>query len=238
MRAIAKIIASKTNHSYDEVMNAINNQTFIKSKIKEYYWLTDEVLNQAIYYPLEGYLFPDTYVVKNKDEKVEVILDKMLARTNQVINGAKKEFDKSNQTYHQVLTMASIVELEAVSDKSRSGVASVFYNRLQKGMSLGSDVTTYYAAKIDMSERDLTKSELNMNSPYNTRGSGMNGKLPIGPISNPGLATIKAVLNYSLNDDLFFVADKNKKVYFTKTYSEHQAKVKELKTQGLWYEWT
>ena len=107
--------------------------------------------------------------------------------------------------------------------------------RSGKKMSLGSDVTTYYAFKIDMGERDLTTKEINTVSPYNTRGPQMEGKIPVGPIDNPSKTSIEATLEYKETDALYFVADKNGKVYFTKSNEEHLAKVKELKEQGLWY---
>ena len=102
-------------------------------------------------------------------------------------------------------------------------------------MSLGSDVTTYYAFKVDMGDRDLTVKELNTENPYNTRGPGMSGMIPVGPICNPSKSAIEATLNYKETDALYFVADKNGKVYFTKNNSEHNKKIQELKSKGLWF---
>ena len=104
-------------------------------------------------------------------------------------------------------------------------------------MSLGSDVTAYYAFKVDMGERDLYAKELNTENPYNTRGPNMEGKLPVGPICSPSREAINAAINYTDTDNLYFVADKNKKVYFTKTYEEHTNLIKQLKSDGLWYEY-
>ena len=129
-----------------------------------------------------------------------------------------------------LLTGASknlIVELE----NSREA----FINRLNNGMSLGSDVTTYYAFKVDMGDRDLTAKELNTENPYNTRATNMVGKLPVGPICNPSKEAIEAVFNYKETDALYFVADKNGKVYFTKTNEEHNKMIKTLKSEGLWF---
>ena len=81
----------------------------------------------------------------------------------------------------------------------------------------------------------LTKEQLNTYSPYNTRGPEMAGKLPIGPICNPSKDSIEAALNPTETEALYFVADKNGKVYFTNTNEEHNAKISELKKQGLWY---
>lgn len=104
-------------------------------------------------------------------------------------------------------------------------------------MSLGSDVTTYYAFQVEMNERDLKESEINTYNPYNTRGPKMEGKLPVGPVSMPSIDSIDASINPSDDDYLYFVADKNRKVYFTKTYSEHNKKIQELKDKGVWLEW-
>ena len=102
-------------------------------------------------------------------------------------------------------------------------------------MALQSDVTTYYATKIDMDERDLTNAELNSKNPYNTHSTSMAGKLPVGPICMASESSIKAVIEPKETNALFFVADKNGKVYFSRTNSEHEKKIKELKDSGLWY---
>ena len=90
-----------------------------------------------------------------------------------------------------------------------------------------------------MSERDLRQKEIQTYNPYNTRGPNMNGKLPIGPICMPSKTSIAAVIdiikNYTPTDELFFVSDKNGKLYTTKTNAEHNALIKELKAKGLWY---
>ena len=104
-------------------------------------------------------------------------------------------------------------------------------------MSIGSDVTTYYAIKVDMGERDLYTKEINTYNPYNTRGPNMEGKLPVGPISTVSETSIKAALNPTKTDYLYFVADSNGKVYFGKTYQEHQENINNLKNQNLWYQY-
>ena len=124
-----------------------------------------------------------------------------------------------------------------MNNSDRKNVASVFYNRLDLGMSLGSDVTTYYAVKTDMGDRDLYQAEIDRYNAYNTRGPNMEGKLPIGPISSIGRASIEAAIEPSDTDYLFFVADKNGKLYFTKTNSEHIQVVNNLQSTGMWYEY-
>ena len=152
---------------------------------------------------------------------------------------SKYETDIKNSNYsvHEILTIASMTELEGVKDEDRKDISGVFYNRIKKNMSLGSDVTTYYAFKVDMSDRDLTTKEINTYNAYNTRGPNMNGKLPIGPIANPSKEAIESAIYPTSSNYLYFVADKNRNVYFTETIAEHDKKVNDLKKAGLWIEW-
>lgn len=235
MRWIAKTISEKTENTEDDVFNLLEDEEYIDSLIEKYWFITDEVKDKRIYYPLEGYLLPDTYVFENKEVSVKTIFSVILNFTEKYLNDYKDEIENNSLTAHQVLTMASMAELEGKSLEDREEIIGVFYNRIRQGMSLGSDVTTYYAFKVDMGERDLTAKELNTENPYNTRGPGMSGMIPVGPICNPSKTAIEATLKYKETDALYFVADKNGKVYFTKTNSEHNKKIQELKSKGLWF---
>ncbi len=237
MRTIASIIESKTNNSADDVYNKLKDSNYLDKLIDSYWFLDGIINNPDIYYPLEGYLYPDTYFLKNKDASVEDIFKLMLDQMDKKLTPLKSDIEKKNISVHELLTLASIIELEGVSIQDRKDISSVFYNRISMHMSLGSDVTTYYAFKINMTDRNLTNSEINTYNPYNTRGPKMEGKLPVGPVSIPSFESIDAALNPTSTDYLYFVADKNRKVYFTKTYAEHNAKIKELKDEGVWLEW-
>ena len=237
MRGIAKIIESKTNNKEEEVFAVLKEQDYLKELINEYWFLDESILDTKLYYSLEGYLFPDTYEFKNKNVTVKEIFKKMLDQTGKKLESYKEEIEKSDYTLHEMLTLASIVELEAAGSDDRAGVAGVFYNRLEAGWSLGSDVTTYYGAKVEMSERDLYQSEIDEVNDYNTRSVKMAGKLPIGPICNPGMNAIKASIEPTEHKNYFFVADKNGKTYFSKTNSEHEKMVAKLKNEGLWCEY-
>ena len=231
MRWIAKKIADTTNSTAQDVYNLLQDKSYIDSLINEYWFITNDIKNKDIYYPLEGYLFPDTYSFDGKDVSVKAIFKAMLDKMDKVLTecGAKSE------NIHNILTLASIVELEGLDATSRKTIASVFYNRLNANMSLGSDVTTYYAYKVDMGERDLTTTELYTYNPYNTRGPQMFGKLSVGPIASPSKSSIQAVINPDNTDYLYFVADKNGKVYFANTLAEHQKIVSDLKSKDLWF---
>ena len=235
MRYIAKMISEKTTNTEEEVFKLLENESYIDSLIEKYWFITDEVKQKEIYYPLEGYLLPDTYVFESEDVSVKEIFNVILNFTEKFLNGYKEDIENNNLTVHQILTMASLAELEGKSLEDRKEIVGVFFNRIYSGMSLGSDVSTYYAFKVDMGDRDLTVKELNTENPYNTRGPGMNGKIPIGPICNPSKIAIEAALDYTETDAYYFVADKNGKVYFTKNNDEHIKMINKLKKEGLWY---
>ncbi|MCI9233005.1 MAG: endolytic transglycosylase MltG [Bacilli bacterium] len=237
MRGIAKIIVNKTNNKEEEIYEVLKDETYLKELINEYWFLDESILNTKLYYSLEGYLFPNTYEFKNKNVTVKEIFKTMLNETGKQLEKYQKEIEKSEYSLHEMLTLASIIELEAAGSDDRAGVAGVFYNRLKSGWSLGSDVTTYYGAKVEMSDRDLYQSEIDEVNDYNTRVTKMAGKLPVGPICNPGMDAIEASIEPKEHNNYFFVADKNGKTYFSKTNSEHEKTVAKLKKEGLWYEY-
>lgn len=227
----AKLLSETTNISEDEFLTKMKDKTYLTSLIKSYWFLTDAILDSNIYYGLEGYLAPDTYNFKDKDVTVEEVIKTLLDQEEKNLSPYKDTLSKMN--VHEVLTLASISELEGLKDTDRKLIVGVFQNRLSKGMNLGSDVTTYYAFNQAM-DKDLTSEMFNTYNPYNTRSSAMAGKLPVGPICNPSKESILASINPTKSDYYYFVADKNGNVYYTKTSSEHSAKVKELKEKGDW----
>lgn len=232
----ANEIGGSINTTVDDVLAVLDDEAFLQELIEEYWFLTDDILNEEIYYPLEGYLFASTYELY-QNSSIEDIIRKMLDGMDSVLTKYKEQIEASKYSVHEILTLASIVEGEASTSDDRAGVAGVFYNRLNAGWSLGSDVTTYYAIGLDFYERDLYQSEINDVNAYNTRSSALAGKLPVGPICSPSEASIKAVINPSKHDYYFFVADKTGKTYFTKTNAEHDEKIRELQASGLWYEY-
>ena len=235
IRWIAKTIASKTNNTEQDVFNLLEDEEYINELVEKYWFLTDEIKDDRIYYPLEGYLLPDTYSFENKDVSVKTIFNVILNFTDKYLTKFKEQFDNNSMTVHQLITMASLAELEGKKIEDRKEIIGVFYNRLVTKMSLGSDVTTYYAFKVDMGDRDLTVKELNSDNPYNTRGPNMAGKIPVGPICNPSKDAIDATINYTPTDAFYFVADKNGDVYFTKNNNEHVRMIQKLKKEGKWF---
>lgn len=179
---------------------------------------------------LEGYLFPDTYRVP-PGITVEEIIQMMLKNFGQRFNQDMREKAvKSGLSIHEVVTLASIVEREAVLPEERPVIASVYLNRLKANMLLQADPTVQYAvADVNSTgepreywKKTLTVADLAIDSPYNTyRYKG----LPVGPIANPGLASIKAVLEPAETDYLYFVAAENGTHVFARTLDEHNQNV-------------
>lgn len=236
IRKIATLISENTNNSYDDVIKKASDETFINTLIDKYWFLTDDIKNKNIYYSLEGYLFPDTYRFNNREVTTEEIFTKMLDEMDKKLSKYKDEINKSDLSVHEIITLASVVELEGAKATDRKGVAGVFYNRLNSSAypTLGSDATTYYASKIDDWSYSLTYKELNdCKNKYNTRCSSNTG-LPVGPICNPGIESIEATINPDKHEYYYFVADCNGKVYLTKNSTEHNNIINKLKKEDNW----
>ena len=227
----ANMISKNTDITSEEFLSTIKDTTLLTNLINDYWFLTDSILDENIYYPLEGYLFPDTYEFSKDNLDSETIIRKLLDEEEEKLAPYKDTLENSN--IHSIMTLASIAELEGVKDEDRKMIISVFNNRLARGMNLGSDVTTYYAFDEEMNS-DLTSEMFNTYNPYNTRSSEMAGRLPVGPICNPSIDSIEAALHPADSNYLYFVADKNRNVYFTTSASEHEEKVEELKENGDW----
>lgn len=235
MRGIAKIISDNTNNTYESIFELMEDDEYINELINNYWFLTNDIKNSKIYYPLEGYLFPETYII-NKNNNVKEIFKLMLDETDKKLTDYKESILNSKYSVHELMTLSSIIELEAGNSNDRSLVAGVFYNRLNKsGETLGSDVTGYYGAKMDDWSNGLGSARFACNG-YNTRLEStcpISG-LPVGPICNPGITSIKAALNPTETDNYFFVADCDGKTYLTKNNSEHEAIIQKLKNEGKW----
>lgn len=162
---------------------------------------------------LEGYLFPATYEIvlsTTPQEQINTMLNSFASQVLPKLDPAIANSSKLND----LVTLASIVEKEANTTADRKLVASVFYNRLSKGMKLESDVTINYITGKTATEA----LDLRIASPYN---SYINFGLPPSPICNPSLDAILATANPAPSDYYYFIADKSGVVHFTKTYQEH-----------------
>lgn len=236
MRYFIKKMSENFNISDTEIESKLKDKEFLDKLINKYFFITEEVKNEKLFYSLEGYIYPDTYEFF-KDSSIEEIIEKMLNNLEIKLNQYKSEIEDSGYSFHQILTLASIIEQEAGNSNDRKGVAGVFYNRLKDNWSLGSDVTTYYAEKIELWSRDLYKKEINACNDYNTRASCMRGKLPIGPICNPSINSVIASIEPTKHNYYYFVADVYGHTYFNEDGSGHDETVAKLKREGKWYEY-
>lgn len=200
---------------------------FTKTEIQEaldpelYEFSFLEKLPSGLDEPMEGYLFPDTYLIP-VDAKPQDFINQVLENFAKKLEPYDKEISTSNYSLHELITLASIVEREATRQKDRDMIAGVFWNRLEEGMMLGADPTVLYI--LGDWKAPITTDALAIDSPYNTRK--VRG-LPPGPICNPSESSIKAVLSPSDHDYLYFLA-KDGVNYFSNTYDEHKKKKQEL----------
>lgn len=224
LKNFVTMVANETNIDYDEAIKKLSDKAFLKGLIADYWFLTDDILDEDIYFPLEGYLYPETYNFY-KETSIEQVIRKVLNLTNERLESIKSKIENSKYNIHELLTIASIAEKEANSNSDRAMVTQVIYKRLGLNMALGMDVTSYYGVQKEMTET-ITQLDLNDKNPYNTRVTTFIG-LPVGPICNPSLGSINAALEPADTDYLYFVADINTgKVYFAKTNEEFTVLVK------------
>jgi UPF0755 protein len=182
---------------------------------------------------LQGYLFPDTYFVAVDSTPAELVR-RMIERMNEQFNADLRERATAmGLTTHEVLTLASIVEREAVLDSERARIAGVFLNRIEAGDLIGADPTVQYALSLVPGsveefgywKEEITLEDLDIASPYNTRRVP---GLPPGPITNPSFASIEAVVNAEETDFYYFVADAvagDGSHRFAVTAAEHDANI-------------
>ena len=172
---------------------------------------------------IEGYLFPDTYLFFNGDTPTSV-LDNVVSEYKTFWKDAfRNRARELNMTEHEVVTLASIIEGEAIYDKERPTISGVYHNRLNRGMRLQADPTIQYI--IDDGPRRLLNRDLRIDSPYNTY---KNKGLPPGPINSPGAQSLKAALYPEENEYLFFVARGDGYHTFTTNEKDHNIAKKQL----------
>lgn len=215
----------------EEISEQLSDREYIQSLVNEHEMLTDEVLQEGIYHPLEGYLFPATYEF-NKGVTLNEIIDEMLLPTESMYQEYKDRVADSGRTFHETLALASVVEKEAVSTEDRKEIAGVFENRLNDGMKLQSDPTVWYGTgetSIFTSFADLENDSL-----YNTyRYEG----IPIGPIAAVSRDAFEAVLNPNDTENIYFYARPpregfpNGEVLFEVDYEDHQQNVNKYRSE-------
>lgn len=187
--------------------------------------------SEGLQYALEGYLFPDTYEFST-DATEEDVVRRLVQETGKKLQSIP-DFDnllkERGLTVHELLTVASLVEREAVVDSERPLIAGVIYNRLNDPMKLQIDATVQYA--LGEQKERLLYSDLEIDSPYNTY---KNEGLPPGPIASPSLKSIEAALRPEASDYFFYVTKKDGsgEHLFAKTFAEHEQNIEESKAGG------
>jgi peptidoglycan lytic transglycosylase G len=175
---------------------------------------------------LEGYLFPDTYDITRKPDPAADVVARMVKRFRQVIGPELPRIQASGMTLREVVTLASVVELETARKEERPRIAAVFLNRLKRHMPLQTDPTVIYALKRRGTwDGNIRRADLDVDSPYNTyRYPG----LPPGPIASPGREAILAVLQPAPVRDLYFVSRNDGSHQFSETLAAHNQAVNQF----------
>lgn len=230
MRNIAATINNNTNNKYEDVLKLASDEKYLDELIAKYWFLTEDIKNKELYYPLEGYLFPDTYKFTGRDVTIKEIFTKMLDRTKQILDKYKNEIENSKYSVHEIITLASIIEKEGKT-WDFVNISTVFHNRLNRKIKLESCATTYYGMGLDFNSTGIANSEMIANvNPYNT----YKVDFPIGPISSPSEKAIIAALNPTNSKILYFLSDNEGNTYFFETAAEHAKKKQELIAAGKW----
>lgn len=207
---IAEHLSKSMGFNVNKIISLINDENYISKQ---------KIISNS----LEGYLFPDTYFFF-EGEKIESVLSQLVGQykkfwTDKNIKRAKK----LGLSKHEVTTLASIIEGEAIYDIERSKISAVYHNRLNINMKLQADPTIQYI--ISDGPRRLLNKDLRIESPYNTY---LHKGLPPGPINSPGKESLKAALFPDVNDFIYFVATGDGYHTFSTNERDHNMAKKKL----------
>ena len=211
----------------DAFLAKVQDDNFISQEVSKYSNLLESLPTKesGARYRLEGFLFPATYSIK-ESTTIESLIDEMLAAMDKTLAPHYSTIKSKNLTVNELLTIASLVEKEGAKTDDRKLIAGVFYNRLNLGMPLQSNIAILYAEgklgqKISLA--DDTQIDTTINSPYNVYTNL--GLMP-GPVDSPSADAIESSINQTKSDNLFFVADvTDGKVYFATNKADHDQNV-------------
>lgn len=223
LEQIADLVAEQTPYEAEEFMALVNDEAFIQILTEKFPTMLEGLLEiEELKYPLEGYLYPATYDYM-AGTSLEDLVTQMVATTNLEFQKIREDLDQTWMTFHEVLTLASIVEREGITDEDRALIAGVFLNRINEGMPLQSDITVLYA--LGEHKELVTYSDLETDSPYNLY---MYSGLAPGPFNSPSLSSIMAVIYPTYSDYYYFVADLDtQEIYYSTNIEDHDALVEE-----------
>ena len=213
----------------DAFLAKVQDDSFISQEVAKYPSLLESLPTKesGARYRLEGFLFPATYSIK-ESTTVESLIDEMLAAMDKTLAPHYSTIKSKNLTVNELLTIASLVEKEGAKTDDRKLIAGVFYNRLNLGMPLQSNIAILYAQgklgqKISLA--DDAGIDTSINSPYNVYTNL--GLMP-GPVDSPSLDAIESSINQTKSENLYFVADvTDGKVYYASNKEEHDRNVAE-----------
>ena len=219
----------KESLTADAFLAKVQDENFISQEVAKYPSLLESLPTKesGVRYRLEGFLFPATYSIK-ESTTIESLIDEMLAAMDKTLAPHYSTIKSKNLTVNELLTIASLVEKEGAKTEDRKLIAGVFYNRLNLGMPLQSNIAILYAQgklgqKISLA--DDAGIDTTINSPYNVYTKA--GLMP-GPVDSPSLDAIEASINQTKSDNLYFVANvTDGKVYYAATQEEHDRNVAE-----------
>lgn len=210
-------------------LTKVQDDNFISQEVAKYPNLLESLPTKesGARYRLEGYLFPATYSIK-ESTTIESLIDEMLAAMDKTLTPHYSAIKSKNLTVNELLTIASLVEKEGAKTEDRKLIAGVFYNRLNLGMPLQSNIAILYAqGKLgqNISLADDAGIDTSINSPYNVYTKP--GLMP-GPVDSPSQDAIEASINQTKSENLYFVANvTDGKVYYAVTQEEHDRNVAE-----------
>lgn len=216
-------------YSVDEIAATVEEEglctkeEFINA-VKEYTSPNFITVDNKKRYNIEGFLYPDTYLIK-KGSDANQIIKMMLSRFEQVLRQVEDEtgLNIKDEEIEKVITIAAMIEKEARFDVDRPLISSVIYNRLERGMKLQLDATVLYSLGYHVDV--VLNKHLETDSPYNTyKYEG----LPVGPICSPGIKSIKAALMPTETDYLYYILQKDGTHYFSNNYDDFLKKKNEL----------
>lgn len=213
----------------DAFLAKVQDDNFISQEAAKYPNLLESLPTKesGARYRLEGYLFPATYSIK-ESTTVDSLIDEMLAAMDKTLTPHYSAIKSKNLTVNELLTIASLVEKEGAKTEDRKLIAGVFYNRLNLGMPLQSNIAILYAqGKLgqNISLADDAGIDTSINSPYNVYTKP--GLMP-GPVDSPSQDAIEASINQTKSENLYFVANvTDGKVYYAVTQEEHDRNVAE-----------
>lgn len=168
---------------------------------------------------LEGYIFPDSYLIRPGTEVEDILIKVLMNLDKQLTPDLRAEIVKQKKSVFEIITMASLIEREVKSLKDKKIVSGILWKRMKIGMPLQVDATVAYIL-----DRVPTIEDLKIESPYNTY---TNYGLPKGPIANPGIDSIIAAIYPTKTDHLYYISSPSGKTIFSKTFKDHQEAIDE-----------